>query len=59
MYHIFLFTRHVDAKDWGVSGERLILNLNHTAMDFLRKDNFRMATKLLQKAESNLMQVNA
>ena len=28
-------------------------------MDFLRKDNFKMATKLLQKAESNLMQVNA
>jgi hypothetical protein len=38
--------------------EKLILNLNHTAMDFLRKDDFKMATKLLQKAEINLMQVN-
>lgn len=38
--------------------ERLIINLNHMAMDFLRKDQFNMAIGLLNKAEANLLQVD-
>ena len=38
--------------------EHLIINLNHTAMEFLRNDQFAMSIRLLHKAEQNLMQVN-
>ena len=38
--------------------EHLIVNLNHTAMEFLRNDQFAMSIRLLHKAEQNLMQVN-
>jgi hypothetical protein len=35
--------------------ERLIINLNHTAMQFMRRNQFEVATALLVKAESNLL----
>jgi hypothetical protein len=38
--------------------ERLVINLNHTAMEFLRGDSFTMAVALLRKAEDNLLQVD-
>ena len=38
--------------------EHLIVNLNHTAMEFLRNDQFALSIRLLNKAEHNLMQVN-
>jgi len=38
--------------------ERLVINLNHTAMEFLRGDSFSMAIALLRKAEENLLQVD-
>ena len=31
--------------------EHLIVNLNHTAMEFLRNDQFAMSIRLLHKAE--------
>ena len=38
--------------------EHRIVNLNQTAMEFLRNDQFAMSIRLLHKAEQNLMQVN-
>ena len=38
--------------------EQLIINLNHTAMEYLRNDSFAMAVRLLHKAEQDLMQVD-
>ena len=35
--------------------EQLIINLNHTAMEYLRNDSFAMAVRLLHKAEQDLM----
>ena len=31
--------------------EQLIINLNHTAMEYLRNDKFAMSIRLLHKAE--------
>lgn len=39
--------------------ERLIINLNHTAMQFLRGNQYDLATALLVKAETNLLQVDS
>ena len=38
--------------------ERLVINLNHTAMANLKNDQFVMAKRLLLKAEQNLIQVD-
>ena len=38
--------------------ERLVINLNHTAMANLKNDQFIMAKRLLLKAEQNLIQVD-
>lgn len=38
--------------------ERLVINLNHTAMANLKTDQFAMAKRLLLKAELNLAQVD-
>ena len=38
--------------------ERLVINLNHTAMANLKNDQFVMAKRLLFKAEQNLVQVD-
>lgn len=38
--------------------ERLVINLNHTAMSNLKIDQFVMAKRLLFKAEQNLIQVD-
>ena len=38
--------------------EQLIINLNHTAMEYLRNDSFAMSVRLLHKAEQDLMQVD-
>ena len=38
--------------------EQLIINLNHTAMEYLRNDKFAMSIRLLRKAEEHLLKVN-
>lgn len=38
--------------------EKLVINLNHSAMANLKNDQFIQAKRLLQKAEQNLIQVD-